>query len=95
MILSIIVPVYNEEKILLKSLKNLKNSKSAVEREIIVINDGSTDGSAKVLEENKELYNKLLINEKNMGKGYSIKKGLIEANGTHIIFHDADLEYDP
>ena len=39
MILSIIVPVYNEEKILLKSLKNLKNSKSAVEREIIVIND--------------------------------------------------------
>ena len=95
MILSIIVPVYNEEKILLKSLKNLKNSKSAVEREIIVINDGSTDGSAKVLKENKELYNKLLINEKNMGKGYSIKKGLIEANGTHIIFHDADLEYDP
>ena len=95
MILRIIVPVYNEEKILLKSLKNLKNSKSAVEREIIVINDGSTDGSAKVLKENKELYNKLLINEKNMGKGYSIKKGLIEANGTHIIFHDADLEYDP
>ena len=95
MILSIKVPVYNEEKILLKSLKNLKNSKSAVEREIIVINDGSTDGSAKVLKENKELYNKLLINEKNMGKGYSIKKGLIEANGTHIIFHDADLEYDP
>ena len=95
MILRIIVPVYNEEKILLKSLKNIKNSKSAVEREIIVINDGSTDGSAKVLKENKELYNKLLINEKNMGKGYSIKKGLIEANGTHIIFHDADLEYDP
>ena len=95
MILSIIIPVYNEEKTLLKSLESVKKLGSNLkEHEIIVVNDGSTDNTAKILEENKNLYDKLLTNESNRGKGYSIKKGLIESKGTHIIFHDSDLEYD-
>tara|TARA_B100001996_G_scaffold219042_1_gene168421 strand:+ start:212 stop:901 length:690 start_codon:yes stop_codon:yes gene_type:complete len=95
MILSIIIPVYNEEKTLLKSLESVRKLSSDLkEYEIIVINDGSTDNTAKILEENKNLYDKLLINELNKGKGFSIKKGLIESKGTHIIFHDSDLEYD-
>ena len=63
--------------------------------EIIVIDDGSTDQSRKLLENNKHLFNKLLTNDYNRGKGFSVKKGLLNASGTHIIFQDADLEYDP
>ena len=96
MILSIIIPVYNEEKTILKSLELLKNLNSKIfKHEVIVINDGSTDKTKKILSENKNFYNKLINNESNRGKGYSVKKGIIESNGTHIIFYDADLEYDP
>ena len=96
MILSIIIPVYNEEKTIIKILKKIKkNSSNLVKYEIIVINDGSTDNTKKLLEDNKELYDKLLINEKNKGKGFSVKKGITNASGSHVIFQDADLEYDP
>ena len=96
MILSIIIPVYNEEKTIVEILKKIKkNSSSLVKYEIIVINDGSTDNTKKLLEENKELYDKLLINENNKGKGFSVKKGIANASGSHVIFQDADLEYDP
>ena len=96
MILSIIIPVYNEEKTVLKSLQSLKNlNKNLFQHEVIVVNDGSQDSTGKILNENKNLYDKLLTNETNKGKGFSIKKGIIEAKGTHIICHDADLEYNP
>ena len=96
MILSIIIPVFNEEKTLLKSLESVKNINSkSFEHEIIVVNDGSTDNTKSILENNKSLYNKLLTNETNRGKGFSIKRGIIEAKGEYIICHDADLEYNP
>ena len=96
MILSIIVPVYNEEKTVIDVLNKIKsNSSNIFKYEIIVIDDGSTDQSRKLLEDNKHLYDKLLVNESNKGKGFSVKKGLLNASGTHIIFQDADLEYDP
>ncbi len=96
MILSIIIPVYNEEKTIIEILKKIKkNSSNLAKYEIIVINDGSTDNTKKLLEDNKDLYDKLLINENNKGKGFSVKKGIVNASGSHIIFQDADLEYDP
>ena len=96
MILSIIVPVYNEEKTIIQILKKIKNnSPNLLKYEVIVINDGSTDQSGKLLEDNKQLFDKLLVNETNKGKGFSVKKGILNASGTHIIFQDADLEYDP
>ena len=96
MILSIIVPVYNEEKTVIDVLNKIKsNSSNLFKYEIIVIDDGSTDQSRKLLEDNKHLYDKLLVNESNKGKGFSVKKGLLNISGTHIIFQDADLEYDP
>ena len=96
MILSIIVPVYNEEKTVIDVLNKIKsNSSNLFKYEIIVIDDGSTDQSRKLLEDNKHLYDKLLVNESNKGKGFSVKKGLLNMSGTHIIFQDADLEYDP
>ena len=96
MILSIIIPVYNEDKTIINILKKIKkNSSSSSKYEIIVIDDGSTDQSKNLLENNKELYDKLLINETNKGKGFAVKKGIKNASGSHIIFQDADLEYDP
>ncbi len=62
---------------------------------VIVIDDASTDQSSKLLEDNKHLYDKLLINETNKGKGFSVKRGISSASGTHVIFQDADLEYNP
>ncbi len=96
MILSIIIPVYNEEKTVIEVLEKIKkNSSNSFKYEIIVIDDGSTDQSKVLLEKNNHLYDKLILNENNKGKGFSIKKGLSNASGTHIIFQDADLEYDP
>ena len=96
MILSIIIPVYNEEKTVIEILKKIKDNQSNLFKyEIIVIDDGSTDQTRKLLESNKNLYDKLLVNESNKGKGFSIKKGISNASGTHIIFQDADLEYNP
>jgi len=96
MILSIIIPAYNEEKTIIQILEKIKNSSSNLFKyEVIVIDDGSTDQSRKLLENNKHLFDKLLVNETNKGKGFSVKKGISNASGTHIIFQDADLEYDP
>ena len=96
MILSIVIPVYNEEKTVIEILKKIKDNQSNLFKyEIIVIDDGSTDQSRKLLENNKNLYDKLLINESNRGKGFSIKKGISNASGAYIIFQDADLEYNP
>jgi len=94
--LSIIIPTYNEEKTIIEILKKIKNiSTNKIQYEVVVIDDGSTDQTKKLLENNNNLYNKLLINETNRGKGFSIKKGILNSSGTHIIFQDADLEYDP
>ena len=96
MILSVIIPVYNEEKTILQILEKIKkNTSNVFKHEIIVIDDGSIDQSRKLLESNENLYDKLLINDTNKGKGYSVKKGILNSSGTHIIFQDADLEYDP
>ena len=96
MFLSIIIPTYNEERTVIEVLKKIKNNSSNLFKyEVIVIDDGSTDGSKKLLENNKNLYSKLLINETNKGKGFSVKRGILSSSGTHIIFQDADFEYDP
>ena len=94
--ISIIVPVYNEEKTVAQVLKRLSNTKvENVEYEIIAINDGSTDGSKELLEKNKNYITTLIHNERNSGKGFSVREGLKVATGEYILFQDADLEYDP
>ena len=92
--ISIIIPCYNEintiEKIIDKILLQEK-----FDKEIIVIDDYSNDGTTNLLENIKNKYDRLIINSKNYGKGYSIKKGISIATGDVILIQDADLEYDP
>ena len=96
MILSIIIPVYNEGSTIIKVLNRIKeNLENKIKYEVIVINDGSTDKTSELLEKNSNLYNKLITNNTNKGKGFSVKKGLENSSGTHITFQDADLEYNP
>ena len=95
MLVSVIIPVFNEEryiKELLISVNKVKN----IQKEIIVINDNSYDNTKEILEKECEhLYTKLINNKKNMGKGYSCRSGIESSNGEIIIIQDADLEYNP
>ena len=94
--LSIIIPVFNEANTIIKILNRIKETKSTkVNYEIIVVDDGSTDNTPTLLEENKELYNKLILNKFNMGKGHAVIEGINNAEGKYLIIQDADLEYDP
>ena len=95
MLVSIIIPVYNEEK-LIKNLLLRVNSIKKIKKEIIVINDGSTDKTLKVLKKDcKNLFTKLLSYKKNRGKGFACRKGINISNGEILIIQDGDLEYDP
>ena len=96
MIFSIIIPVFNEENTILSLLKELQKLKfTKFKKEIIVINDGSKDNTKKILEENKDLYDKFISKEVNEGKGSAVKTGLIDSTGQYVVFQDADLEYEP
>ena len=94
--LSIIIPVYNEEKNILKILDSIAKTKFEDNNyEIIIIDDGSTDQTLKLLNDNKNKYSILIKSHQNMGKGHAVIKGLEAANGKYVVFQDADLEYDP
>ena len=94
---SIIIPVYNEEATIENVISMVNSVNLYAEKEIIVVDDCSTDGTRKKLSKmkgkNKNL--RLCFHEKNMGKGNALKTGLMHATGDIVIFQDADLEYDP
>ena len=94
--LSVIMPVYNEKDTILAVLEAIKKAPAFdLDKEIILVDDFSTDGTKDRFKDLKIENLKILYNEKNMGKGYSVRKGMAEANGDFIIIQDADLEYAP
>ena len=91
--ISIVIPVYNEEQFIEEIIKRV--NAVDIKKEIIVVNDGSTD-STKLKLENINLKNlKIINNHNNKGKGYAIKTGLKYVRNDIVIIQDADLEYDP
>lgn len=97
--LSVIVPVYNEADTVAELIDRvLAVELGPTEREIIVVNDGSTDGTRKVLERIQAQHSaevRVYHHQKNRGKGAAVRTGLDHASGDVVITQDADLEYDP
>jgi len=90
--LSVIIPVYNEAGTILEIIQKVKEA--PFEKEIIVVDDSSTDGTARLLKENSEGI-KALFHDRNKGKGAAIRTALPHVTGEIAIIQDADLEYDP
>ena len=92
--LSIIIPVYNEKKTIEKLLNKIYKLKN-LNKEIIVINDASTDGTKEVLQKNKKKITYLINHKKNQGKGAAIQTAQKLVKGDIVIIQDGDLEYEP
>lgn len=94
MIISIIIPCFNEEKTLEKLIEDVF-AQDKYEKEIIIVDDFSNDGTRELLKKYEGKVSKIIYNDKNYGKGYSIRKGINSSNGNIILIQDADLEYSP
>ena len=91
--LSILIPVYNERETIRAVLERVEAVPLA--KEIIVVDDGSTDGTREALESLRDERFHLIFHPENEGKGAAIRTALTAATGDVVVFQDADLEYDP
>lgn len=94
-LLSIIIPVYNEESTVGEVIKKVSMIDLPIEREIIVVDDGSSDGTSALLLTHEKSLAKLYSSPVNIGKGAAVRIGLSFAKGDIILLQDADLETDP
>nr|HID58685.1 glycosyltransferase family 2 protein [Desulfobacterales bacterium] len=93
--LSIIIPVYNEESTIKTLLNRIALVDLPIEKEIIIVDDGSTDNTRSILKRINRPGIKIYYHETNMGKGAAVRTGLRAASGDIVLIQDGDLEYDP
>ena len=97
MLLSVIIPNYNEERTIENIIYKVCEQKKFIDLEIIVVDDFSSDNSIEILKKlkSKEIINHLILHNKNHGKGFAIQSALNKCFGEVVIIQDADLEYEP
>jgi glycosyltransferase involved in cell wall biosynthesis len=94
--LSVLMPVYNERERVERAISEVLETELPVEFELVVVNDGSTDGTSEILREgNWDGRVRLLEHPENRGKGAAVQTALAQAQGEYAAIFDADLEYDP
>ena len=93
--LSILIPAYNEASTLLALVERVRKVELPLDREIILVDDGSTDGTTGIARSLAESGVRVLFHERNRGKGAALRTALAQASGDFVLVQDADLEYDP
>jgi glycosyltransferase involved in cell wall biosynthesis len=95
--LSIVVPVFNERNTLPEVLRRMRTVElpDGIDREILVVDDGSTDGTREVLRQLGDSTVRVVLHPENRGKGAAVRTGFAHASGDYVLIQDADLEYDP
>ncbi len=94
-LLSVIIPVYNEKSTISEVIEKVSNVDLPIEKEIIVVDDGSTDGTVEILRSNSVKVANTYLTPVNVGKGAAVRIGLTLARGDIILIQDADLELNP
>jgi glycosyltransferase involved in cell wall biosynthesis len=95
--LSVIVPVFNERNTLVEILRRMRQVRlpEGIDREIIVVDDGSNDGTRELLKQLGDSTVRIVMHPQNRGKGAAVRTGFAHATGDYVLVQDADLEYDP
>jgi glycosyltransferase involved in cell wall biosynthesis len=95
--LSVVVPVFNERNTLVEIVRRMRAVElpDSIEREIIVVDDGSDDGTRDVLKQLGDSTVRVVLHPQNRGKGAAVRTGFRHATGDYVLVQDADLEYDP
>ena len=93
--LSVIIPVYNERNTVAEAIRRSRSVEIPLDREIVVVDDGSSDGTTQILSQLQDSTVRVVFHDVNRGKGAAIRTGLSHVTGDLVLIQDADLEYDP
>ena len=93
--LSVIVPVYNERNTVAEIVRQMRAVELPLEREVVIVDDGSTDGTGDILKQLADSTVRVVVHRANQGKGAAVRTGLAQVTGDLVLIQDADLEYDP